>query len=924
MKTQIQKDLIDQYIQMGFSFELINMAWEVINQESDMMDTLITLSNQNQKMQSNNKQDEEMQLEQALLDSYKINQQAATQSFEIVSPEQRKRLDGIPCGLKNLGNTCYFNSLLQTYFFDSQFVKTIITFQPHQQIEQGNKSKSIQLVQNLQNLFISMIGSDKKYVDPSEVVKSICDEFGNVLPIGDQKDVGEFNQYFLNRITEALTQNDQQHNNKIEDNFVESSLSSILKSKSFHINDDDIASKLFLCKVFHQFQFEQADIQQTTESTELFNFIPLDLKDGNLYDSFDSFVVNYIDDYKNEFNQTVQAVKYNWIYSPPQKLSFQIQRVNYCKEKNDLIKQNDEFFFDEEIYLDRFLMENRKQYLEIRNQNKELKTKQKKIKIDQQQLTKFNDQHDLQDVLTNTIKFLEMQNQENIDHAANFGQSNQQTTIEQLQQYQQKVQRKKQILQKQYTELENKIQASYNDLKKHKYLLQSILIHDGQANSGHYYSYIRDFHLEKWFKFNDAHVGIETKEKVFQDAFGMKTGVNAYLLIYARIDILKQELEYPMRTYRISSEKGYLNDKYGSFLNYMQREQLAKENQLFQNEIEDYKSQRIIDKLIESYQIRFEFINEQYRIISNSVQSEIYKPLITLNFPIFIKSQIGQNNYDNILKWAILDSALREVNQDKSGIFGEQINEHFQNLIMAKFKTQFNEYKRPTAFLSHQEQNDFHKLSQDYIQYVAMGSLMAILLDLLLNREFSIVLSVLHHFSQMAKQLDQLNYFYKMANNFQKLIPIIIICKMIPIQAEVNLEELLLLQAYLSFQHFKVDNQSFWETQISIMMNAIFENHNEPYIQEIISKFENNVKDPIYINKITEINDTISLQQTELSANYDIYNWSPHMKHDIIFDKLINGWKNLKEQFQPFIKVQKAHKQSPNLLMKQELENLIC
>jgi len=52
-----------------------------------------------------------------------------------------------------------------------------------------------------------MIGSDKKYVDPTEVVKSICDDFGNVLPIGDQKDVGEFNHYFLSRIDEALSLN---------------------------------------------------------------------------------------------------------------------------------------------------------------------------------------------------------------------------------------------------------------------------------------------------------------------------------------------------------------------------------------------------------------------------------------------------------------------------------------------------------------------------------------------------------------------------------------------------------------------------------------------------------------------------------------------------------------------------------------------
>ncbi|CAD8082254.1 unnamed protein product [Paramecium primaurelia] len=922
MKTQIQKELIDQYVQMGFSVELIYMAWEVINTESEMINTLISLSNQNQQMQqTSNKQDEEIQLTQALLDSYKTNQQTGSQQFEIISPEQRKRVDGIPCGLKNVGNTCYFNGLLQTYFFDSQFVKTIINFQ----IGQGKQSKSIQLVQNLQNLFINMIGSDKKYVDPSDVVKSICDEFGNVLPIGDQKDVGEFNHYFLSRIGEALTQN-QQESNKVEDIYIESS-PSILKQKSSIIHDEDIISKLFMCKVFHQFQFEQGGNQQIRESTELFNYIPLDLKDGNLYDSFDNFVVNNIDDFKNDLNETVQAVKYNWIHQPPQKLSFQIQRVIYCKDKNDLIKQNDEFIFDEEIYLDRYLMENSQKYLETRIQNKEFKSKQKKIKLSQQQLTKFNEQNDLQDVLNNAIKFLEMQNQENIDHAANFGQSDQQAFIDQLQQYNQKVQRKKQLLQNQYDDLEKKIQASYNDLKKHKYLLQSILIHDGQANSGHYYTYIKDFRLDTWFKFNDIHVCVETKEKVFQDAFGMKTGVNAYLLIYTRIDIVKQELESPMRKYRISSEQEYLNDKYGSFLNYIQREQLAKENQLFQNEIEDYKFSRIIEKLIESYQIRFQFINEQYRIIFNSVQQEVYKPLIILNFPMFIKSKmvlLGKDSYDNIIKWSILDSALRDVNQDKQGFFGGYISEKFKNQIMNRFKAQFNEFKRPTEFLSLEEQNELHRLSQEYIQYVAMASLASILLDLILKRDFSNVLSVLHHFSKIAKQLDMHNYFYKMASNFQKLIPIIIICKMIPIQADVNLQELELLQAYLTFQHFQDDNQNFWETQFSIMMNAVHENHDEPQVQVIITKLENNVQDPNLIGLLEMINDDIGIQQAALSVNYDVHYWNPNMKQDILFDKLISGWKDLKTQFNPFIRIQKALKQSTNPLMKQELENLIC
>ena len=49
-----------------------------------------------------------------------------------------------------------------------------------------------------------MIGSDRKYVDPTAVLTSIVDDYGNQLPIGDQKDIGEFNLIFLSRIDEGL------------------------------------------------------------------------------------------------------------------------------------------------------------------------------------------------------------------------------------------------------------------------------------------------------------------------------------------------------------------------------------------------------------------------------------------------------------------------------------------------------------------------------------------------------------------------------------------------------------------------------------------------------------------------------------------------------------------------------------------------
>lgn len=49
-----------------------------------------------------------------------------------------------------------------------------------------------------------MARSDKKYADPTGVLKSIVDNFGNPIEIGDQKDIGEFNATLLARIQEGL------------------------------------------------------------------------------------------------------------------------------------------------------------------------------------------------------------------------------------------------------------------------------------------------------------------------------------------------------------------------------------------------------------------------------------------------------------------------------------------------------------------------------------------------------------------------------------------------------------------------------------------------------------------------------------------------------------------------------------------------
>lgn len=53
-------------------------------------------------------------------------------------------------------------------------------------------------------LFAFLTRSDKKYADPTDVLKAIADENGKQIQIGDEKDIGEFNQTFLARISEGL------------------------------------------------------------------------------------------------------------------------------------------------------------------------------------------------------------------------------------------------------------------------------------------------------------------------------------------------------------------------------------------------------------------------------------------------------------------------------------------------------------------------------------------------------------------------------------------------------------------------------------------------------------------------------------------------------------------------------------------------
>ena len=49
-----------------------------------------------------------------------------------------------------------------------------------------------------------MTKSDKKYADPTGVLKALTDDYGQPVEIGPERDIGEFNGVLLTRVQEGL------------------------------------------------------------------------------------------------------------------------------------------------------------------------------------------------------------------------------------------------------------------------------------------------------------------------------------------------------------------------------------------------------------------------------------------------------------------------------------------------------------------------------------------------------------------------------------------------------------------------------------------------------------------------------------------------------------------------------------------------
>ncbi|CAK82374.1 unnamed protein product (macronuclear) [Paramecium tetraurelia] len=218
------------------------------------------------------------------------------------STKRKTKIPSIPVGLVNIGNLCYFNSLLQLMLNNPIFVKTIFDYKV-----QYNNDKFDNFLNSLQRLFANLIISNSIYYDASEVIQFMWWDSKDIQLVGHQQDFRELCELFLSKVDQSLKEKEQSSSqNQLNLNINDCFKSQILKQQFVLTNERD------------RYQI----------------FIPANLSYGNIYNTL-----------YHEFGQQK-------LTSIPENLFFQISRYSYNRNTQNMVKSTQDFNLHSEIYID--------------------------------------------------------------------------------------------------------------------------------------------------------------------------------------------------------------------------------------------------------------------------------------------------------------------------------------------------------------------------------------------------------------------------------------------------------------------------------------------------------------------------------------------------------------------------------------------
>uniref|UniRef100_A0A8C7L1Q5 Ubiquitin carboxyl-terminal hydrolase n=1 Tax=Oncorhynchus kisutch TaxID=8019 RepID=A0A8C7L1Q5_ONCKI len=491
---------------------------------------------------------------------------------ESCSPADWIRQDGWPVGIHNMGNTCWFSAVIQSLFHLPVFRRLVLNYCLSERILEKCKSHSrnIAFMQELRCLFALMVGSTRRFVDPSAAVELLREAFRSSEA---QQDVSEFTHKLLDWLEDAFQ---LAANGNLED------------------KKENPMVHLF----YGTFVAERTHEGKTLSNIEQFGQYPLQVNGfNNLEECLEGAMVEGEIEALHP-DQTISSGSKRWFSKLPPVLTFELSRFEFNQSLGRPEKIHKKLEFQEIIYMDRYLHKNNEQTY---NRRGEVKRMKEHLTVLQQKLECYRSygsgptNYPLADMLQYMLEFActkptsvspaedpklaassPTPPSSNPQHTDANPDDTRQGPLGQLSQFQrmpiykpftqcrppmdapphpaphsvteEELRFVKTCLQRWRTEMENNmdelkasidrvsqaLEGMYSDnrLCQVPYRLHAVLVHEGQALAGHYWAYIYDHSNQCWMKYNDVIVSESSWEELVRDSYGGMTNASAYCLMY--------------------------------------------------------------------------------------------------------------------------------------------------------------------------------------------------------------------------------------------------------------------------------------------------------------------------------------------------------------------------------------------------------
>uniref|UniRef100_A0A8C7WB09 Ubiquitin carboxyl-terminal hydrolase n=1 Tax=Oncorhynchus mykiss TaxID=8022 RepID=A0A8C7WB09_ONCMY len=485
----------------------------------------------------------------------RVKRKSCEAQGESCSPADWIRQDGWPVGIHNMGNTCWFSAVIQSLFHLPVFRRLVLNYCLSERILEKCKSHSdkrnIAFLQELRCLFALMVGSTRRFVDPSAAVELLREAFRSSEA---QQDVSECTHKLLDWLEDAFQL--AANGNSLED------------------KKENPMVQLF----YGTFVAERTHEGKTLSNIEQFGQYPLQVNGfNNLEECLEGAMVEGEIEALHP-DQTISSGSKRWFSKLPPVLTFELSRFEFNQSLGRPEKIHKKLEFPQIIYMDRYLHKNNEQ---THNRRGEVKRLKEHLTVLQQKLECYRSygsgptNYPLADMLQYMLEFActkptSVSPAEDPRLAASSPTPPSSNPHQRMPVYkpftqcrppmdapphpaphsvtEEELRFVKTCLQRWRTEMENNmdelkasidrvsqaLEGVYSDnrLCQVPYRLHAVLVHEGQALAGHYWAYIYDHSNQCWMKYNDVIVSESSWEELVRDSYGGMTNASAYCLMY--------------------------------------------------------------------------------------------------------------------------------------------------------------------------------------------------------------------------------------------------------------------------------------------------------------------------------------------------------------------------------------------------------